>query len=147
MYDAGVQKPTHAPIGLVLANTAKAVSRAFDATLADAGGSAPVWLILLSLKKQPRASQREIADAVGIQGATLTHHLNAMEKDGLTTRSRDPENRRVHQVRLTEKGEALFRRLAGAAHAHDERLRAGFDDEELDTLEHILGKMRANITG
>ncbi len=145
MYDVVVQTPTRAPIGLLLANTAKAVSRAFDAALADAGGSRPVWLTLLALKSRPQASQREIADSMGIQGATLTHHLNAMEKDGLITRGRDPENRRVHQVRLTAKGEAMFQQLAEAARAHDERLRAGFGDEELDTLERIFSQLRTNI--
>ncbi|HJQ48609.1 MAG TPA: MarR family transcriptional regulator [Amycolatopsis sp.] len=141
-----MQKPTRPPIGLLLANTAKALNRAFDDTLTSAGGSAPAWLILIALKTQPRASQRELAAAVGVQGATLSHHLNAMESDGLITRSRDPENRRVHQVRLTDDGEKLFLRLAGAAHAHDERLRAGFSDDDVETLEKLLTRMRANVT-
>ena len=29
---------------------------------------------------------------VGIEGATLTHHLGAKEADGLLTRRRDPAN-------------------------------------------------------
>ena len=69
-----------------------------------AGGSGPMWLVLISLKTRPRASQRELADAVGIREATLTHHLNAMDTSGLITRRRDPENRRVHLVELTPAG-------------------------------------------
>ncbi|WP_210716991.1 MarR family winged helix-turn-helix transcriptional regulator [Amycolatopsis acididurans] len=134
------------PIGLRLANTAKTVGRAFDDTLAAAGGSSPVWLVLLTLKTQAMASQREIAAAVGIQGATLTHHLNGMERDGLITRTRDPENRRVHQVRLTGQGEEMFHRLATAAQAHDERLREGFTEDELETLEKLLTRLQANVT-
>ena len=141
-----MQKPPRPPIGLLLANTAKVLNRAFDATLATAGGSVPVWLILITLKSRPEASQREIAAAVGIQGATLTHHLNAMESDGLITRTRDPQNRRVHQVRLTGAGEALFHRLAGAARAHDQRLRDGLSDDDVETLEKLLTRMRANVT-
>ncbi|HEX3650890.1 MAG TPA: MarR family winged helix-turn-helix transcriptional regulator [Pseudonocardiaceae bacterium] len=139
-------KPTRPPIGLVLANTAKTVSRAFETTMAEAGGSGPTWLILIALKSTPDANQREIAAAVGIQGATLTHHLNAMETNGLVTRTREPANRRVHQVRLTEQGEQLFHQLADAARAHDKRLRSGFTDDELATLEQLLGRMRANVT-
>ena len=75
--------PTHRPIGLTLTRTAKAVSRAFDARLAAAGGSLPVWLVLLSLRTEQMGNQRELARAVGVEGATLTHHLNAMERDGL----------------------------------------------------------------
>ncbi|GAB2835180.1 MarR family winged helix-turn-helix transcriptional regulator [Actinoallomurus bryophytorum] len=138
-------KPAGRPIGLTLARTAKVVGRAFEDTLAAAGGSTPIWLILISLKKQPTSNQRELAAAVGIQGATLTHHLNAMEADGLITRRRDPANRRVHQVRLTEQGETLFHRLATAARTHDQRLRTGFGEDELATLERLLGRMRTNV--
>jgi MarR family transcriptional regulator for hemolysin len=140
-------RPTSPPIGLHLSSTAKAVSRVFDETLAAAGGSLPSWLILISLKTRPLANQRELAAAVGIQGATLTHHLNAMENDGLITRRRDPANRRVHVVELTEQGEAAFQRMRGAAVAFDRRLRAGIDDEEIARLAGLLDRLRDNVTG
>jgi MarR family transcriptional regulator for hemolysin len=139
-----VSRPTTEPIGLVLTRAAKTAGRAFDQALSAAGGSQPIWLILLSLKTARRANQRELAEAVGIQGATLTHHLNAMETDGLITRRRDPDNRRVHQVELTEHGEQLFRRLATAAIAHDKRLRAGFSEAEIATLAELLHRIAAN---
>ncbi len=72
-----------------------------------------------------------LATEGGIQGATLTHHLNAMENTGLITRRRDPDNRRVHVVELTDEGETVFHRLATAAIAHDKRIRAGLSDEEI----------------
>jgi MarR family transcriptional regulator for hemolysin len=139
-------RPVGRPIGLTLSRTAKVVSRAFDDSLAAAGGSVPSWLIMISLKTQSMGNQRELAEAVGIKGATLTHHLNAMEADGLITRRRDPVNRRIHQVRLTEHGEALFHRLAAAAVAHDRRLRAGLSDDEIATLERLLDRLRHNVT-
>jgi MarR family transcriptional regulator for hemolysin len=139
--------PDHRPIGLVLSRTARAVSRAFDARLAEAGGSLPIWLILLALRTTETANQRELAEAVGIQGATLTHHLNGMEDDGLLTRRRDPRNRRVHLVELTPAGEELFERLRTAAVAHDSLLRTGFAEEDLARLGELLTRMRANVTG
>jgi MarR family transcriptional regulator for hemolysin len=145
LYSSRVTKPTGRPIGLTLARAAKIVSRAFDDALAAAGGSTPIWLILISLKTQPTVNQRELASAIGIQGATLTHHLNAMEADGLITRRRDPANRRVHQVRLTEEGETLFHRLATAARIHDQRLRTGLGDDEIAALEHLLGRLHDNV--
>jgi len=140
-----VPAPDHRPIGIVLSRTARAVSRAFDARLAEAGGSLPVWLILLALRTSEIPNQRELAEAVGIQGATLTHHLNAMERDGLLTRRRDAANRRVHVVELTPEGEAAFRRMRAAAVAFDRRLRAGFRDDELATLEALLERLAENV--
>jgi MarR family transcriptional regulator, transcriptional regulator for hemolysin len=141
-----VPRPAHPPIGLHLARTARSVSRAFDDALAQAGGSVPVWLVLISLKSQPVRNQRELAEAVGVREATLTHHLNSMDEQGLITRRRDPANRRVHLVELTEAGEATFQRLRGAATAFDQRLRAGLSGDEVSQLEALLGRLAANVT-
>src|SRR6266851_4280098 len=103
------------PIGLRLSQTARTVSRAFDDVLGEAGGTLPVWLILLNLKIGTPASQRELAEAVGIREATLTHHLNAMETAGLISRQRDPANRRIHIVELTPAGDQMFMTLRAAA--------------------------------
>ena len=138
-------RPSRPPIGLHLARTARSVSRAFDDALAQAGGSVPVWLVLISLKSQQLHNQRELAEAVGIREATLTHHLNAMDEQGLITRRRDPANRRVHQVELTEAGEDAFQRLRGAAAAFDQRLRAGLSGDEVSQLEALLGRLAANV--
>jgi MarR family transcriptional regulator, transcriptional regulator for hemolysin len=140
-----VPRPAHPPIGLHLARTARSVSRAFDDALAQADGSVPVWLVLISLKSRPVRNQRELAEAVGIREATLTHHLNAMDEQGLITRRRDPANRRVHLVELTESGEAAFQRLRGAATAFDQRLRAGLTGDEVSQLEALLGRLAANV--
>lgn len=137
-------EPTTEPIGLQLTRTAKAVSRAFDDALAEVGGSLPMWLVLVSLKSRRHGAQRELAAAVGIEGPTLTHHLNRMEASGLVTRRRDPANRRVHRVELTESGEATFARLLGAVVGFDERLRRGFTEPELATVRGSLERLRTN---
>jgi MarR family transcriptional regulator for hemolysin len=138
--------PARPPLGRHLASVSRAVSRAFDEVLAEAGGSLPVWLVLISIKSGTRASQRELAGAVGIQGATLTHHLNAMESAGLVTRRRDPANRRLHLVELTPAGDALFLRLRDAATAFDRRLRAGLTEAEVGQLDTLLSRLRDNAT-
>jgi MarR family transcriptional regulator for hemolysin len=130
---------------LYLTRVSRTVSRAFDNALAEAGGSLPVWLVLISLKSGQLASQRELADAVGVQGATLSHHLNAMESAGLVTRRRDPRNRRLHVVELTPDGDALFLRLREVAFAFDQRLRTGLASQDVDQLEALLARLRENV--
>src|SRR5262249_6000454 len=97
-----------------------------------------MWLVLLHLKINPHASQRQLADAVGVREATLTHHLNAMENDGLLTRRRDPANRRVHIVEISERGSSLFLRLRDAAVSFDSRLRLGLSEPDLANLRRLL---------
>src|SRR6201996_1014733 len=138
-------RPEQIPVGLQLTRTARLVGRAFDDALGEAGGSLPVWLVLLNLKIRRVASQRELADAVGVTAPTLTHHLGAVEADGLLVRRRDPENRRNHIVELTELGERRFERLRDAAIAFDTRLRAGFQPDELAELGTRLQRLSANV--
>jgi MarR family transcriptional regulator, transcriptional regulator for hemolysin len=138
-------RPGH-PLGLQVTRTAKALSRAFDEALSRSGGSLPVWLVLMSLKGERYGQQGDLAAAVGIEGPTLTHHLNRMEADGMVVRSRDPDNRRVHRVEMTAKGHALFGRLLGAVIEFDRDLRKGFSEQELATLGALLDRLRDNVT-
>jgi MarR family transcriptional regulator for hemolysin len=138
-------RPSQPPTGLELAAAARTVRRGFDEALAQVGGSLPVWLILLRLKAGAPSNQRELAEAVGLREATLTHHLNAMERDDLVSRRRDAANRRVHVVELTGAGEAAFVRLRHAAVAFDRQLRRGVTDQELDVLRDVLGRLTANV--
>lgn len=132
------------PIGLRLAEVARDVGRAFDDALASEGGSRPVWMVLLALKSGAAASQQQIADHIGIRGATLTHHLSGMEERGLVVRTREPGDRRTQVVRLTDEGESLFVALAGAAQEFDRRLRRGLSTGEVAQLDALLQRLHAN---
>jgi MarR family transcriptional regulator for hemolysin len=132
------------PIGLLVSRTAKALSRAFDDALAAAGGSTSTWLVLLALKTASHRTQAELAAAVGVRQPTLTHHLDGLERSGLVTRARDPENRRVQRVALTPAGEGLFRQLRVAAAVFDRQLRAGLSDSDVAGLRRVLAQLTAN---
>jgi MarR family transcriptional regulator, transcriptional regulator for hemolysin len=138
-------RPAGRPIGLTLSSVARDVSRAFDEALATAGGTRPVWLVLLALKSGAASSQQEIADQIGIRGATLTHHLAGMESRDLVVRTREEGNRRTQVVRLTPQGEELFTALATVAGAFDRKLRRGLADDEVRRLEALLGTLAANV--
>jgi MarR family transcriptional regulator, transcriptional regulator for hemolysin len=141
---AHVPEPFPVPIGLRLNQAARAVERAFDEALAEAGGTLPIWLILLNLKIHKPGNQRDLAEKVGIREATLTHHLNSMDARGLITRTRDAANRRIQLVALTETGEATFLRLRTAAMAFDAQLRTGLSDTDVARLGELLGQLAAN---
>lgn len=137
--------PTTPPLGIELARTAREVGRAFEQALEAAGGSRPMWLTLVALKQQPQANQRQLATQIGIESATLTHHLNGMETDGLLMRRRDPANRRVHIVELTPAGEAMFHRLRQVVGAFDRQLHTGLEDTQVAALRAHLAQLRQNV--
>jgi MarR family transcriptional regulator, transcriptional regulator for hemolysin len=133
------------PIGLRLTRTAHAVSQAFERAMAQAGGSASTWQVLLLVRSGQWGTQARMAAAMGITGATLTHHLNALEAQGLVRRWREPGDRRTQRAELTEAGEVAFRRLREVARRHDARLRAGLTEHEIATLAGLLDRLQAAV--
>jgi MarR family transcriptional regulator, transcriptional regulator for hemolysin len=133
------------PIGLRLTRTARVVSQAFERAMADAGGSASTGQVLLVVRAQRWGTQSRMAEAMGITGATLTHHLNALEEQGLVRRRREQGNRRVQHVELTEAGAALHDRLRRVAVRHDKRLRSALTDADTERLGELLDKLRAGL--
>jgi MarR family transcriptional regulator, transcriptional regulator for hemolysin len=138
-------RPDGPPIGLLLATTSKAVGRAFNQTLAESGGSIPVWLILNALKTERRRSQLDLARAVGIEGPTLTRHLDGLERAGLVERQRGSVDRRSVQVELTRAGHALHGRLLKSVISFNHQLRSGLSANDLETLRRLLGQLQHNV--
>jgi MarR family transcriptional regulator, transcriptional regulator for hemolysin len=134
------------PIGARLARAARTATQAFEQAMAEAGGSVPTWQVLLLVRSRQWGTQSEMARALGITGATLTHHLTAMEAQGLVRRWRESGNRRVQQVELTAEGEAAFERLRHVAARHDERLRSQLSPEQVATLADLLEQVEAGLT-
>jgi MarR family transcriptional regulator for hemolysin len=133
------------PIGLHLARTARTVSQAFDRAMAEAGGSVPMWQVLLLIRSKQWGQQSQMAEAMGISSATLTHHLNALAKQGLVTRKRDDANRRIQQVEITDAGIVMFDRLRKVAQAHDKRLRAALDAGQLEQITELLDALAGAV--
>jgi MarR family transcriptional regulator, transcriptional regulator for hemolysin len=133
------------PLGLLLADTSKAVGRAFNSALAEKGGSIPVWLILNALKSQPRRTQLDLARAVGIEGPTLTRHLDGIEQAGLVKRRRGTPDRRAVQVELTRAGHALHGRLLKTVIAFNQQLHTGLDEDDVESLRSLLGRLQQNV--
>ena len=138
-------RPDGPPLGLLLATTSKAVGRAFNSTLHDSGGSIPIWLILNALKSEPRRTQLDLARAVGIEGPTLTRHLDGIEQAGLVKRQRGTPDRRAVQVELTSAGHGLHGRLLKAVIGFNQQLRAGLSAEDVETLRRLLLHLHENV--
>src|SRR5262245_59110671 len=139
-----MDKPRTEPIGLFVTRSAKTVSRAFDAALASHDGNLASWLVVASLAGGLRSSQRTIAAGLGIEGATLTHHLSRLESTGFVRRERDRNDRRNQQVELTPAGQEYFGALLETVQEFDRQLRRGFTTDELATLRALLQRIADN---
>jgi MarR family transcriptional regulator, transcriptional regulator for hemolysin len=137
-------RPRGTPIGLQLARSAKVVGRAFADTLAEAGGSLPMFLALSNLMGGERPTQQQLARALEIEGPTLTRHLDAFERAGLVTRAPHETDRRASRVEITEAGRAKHAELLAAVIAFNKRLHAGFTPQAVEELRASLARLEQN---
>lgn len=77
------------------------------ANLAEHGISVGQWPILLWLWAKEGQTQTELSRHVVIDDATMVRTIDRMERDGLVQRVRNPNDRRQHNVYLTDKGRSL----------------------------------------
>jgi MarR family transcriptional regulator for hemolysin len=107
-------------VGRMLALAHKAVHEVIDERLAEHGGSLATWLVLHHAVVEPDLGQSQLAARLYIEAPTLVRHLDKLEADGLLERRRDPRDRRVVRVRVTDAGlhsEARMRETVDALNA------------------------------
>jgi MarR family transcriptional regulator, transcriptional regulator for hemolysin len=88
--------------------------------------------------------QRALADSLGIEGPTLTRHLDRLEELGLIGRNRDGTDRRYALVELTQAGQALCHELEAIARAANAQLLSGFSADETAQLKAMLQRLTRN---
>ena len=69
-----------------------------------------LWLIG-EFKDRQRINVSEIAKRLDVTTAAITHHINALEKEGLVKRSISPDDHRVISITLTKKGVARIEKM------------------------------------
>jgi MarR family transcriptional regulator for hemolysin len=138
-------KPTVEPLGRQLVFTAKAMREAFEDTLAAAGGSLGTWVVLSALSEVGFMTQAALASHVHLEGATITHHVDRLEKAGLVRRQLDPGDRRVRRLELTDAGAELHQLLLTAVIDLQRRVLGGISSAERETLRQALETIQANL--
>jgi DNA-binding MarR family transcriptional regulator len=132
-------------LGRDLVLLAKSMRARLESRLANAGASLPAWAVLSCAIEEEGLSQRQLADRMGIEGATLTRHLDRLEADGLVARRRDGDDRRILRVVATPAAHDLHARMASVAGSLDADLIAGLSDEELAELRRLLACLSSNL--
>ena len=132
-------------LGRDLVLLAKAMRARLESRLVNAGASLPAWGVLSCAIDEEGLSQRQLADRMGIESATLTHHLDRLETAGLVVRHRDGDDRRILRVFTTPAARELHARMAAVAGNLDADLTAGLSEDDLAELRRLLSLLSANL--
>jgi MarR family transcriptional regulator for hemolysin len=133
------------PLGRELVFTAKAMREAFEATLARAGGSLGSWIVMSAIAEVHGMTQAALANHAHLEGATITHHVDRLEKAGLVRRVLDPGDRRVRRLELTPAGVELHARMMTAAVQLQTVVMAGLKQDEKAVMIRCLELIQTNL--
>ena len=137
-------------IGFLINRTTKGYIKALDSQLREkVGVTIGQWKVLVMLADQNGLTQKEIADRLGLDGATLIPIIDKMEEEGLVVRKVDSRDRRNNRIYRTDRADALWDKMIQCASDVKEISLKGIPDENIrilrDTLENIWQNLRLHF--
>ncbi|MFJ4920987.1 MarR family winged helix-turn-helix transcriptional regulator [Streptomyces sp. NPDC088725] len=97
--------------------------------------------LLRLLARNPGYSQRQLADDLGMPPSRFVPFADRLEERGLIERRKNPSDRRLHALHLTEQGERLLTELHKAGAAHEQQVCQALSPEEHRQLTALLRRM------
>lgn len=97
------------------------------------------------LKRGDGVSQKEICEDIRISKSTTSKMINKLKDEGYLRMERDPEDRRVKRVYLTDKKHEIEGIVRDIEEEIDEILFKGFDEEDKNKYIEYLHEILENI--
>ncbi|MFC4531792.1 MarR family winged helix-turn-helix transcriptional regulator [Sphaerisporangium dianthi] len=96
------------------------------------------YIVLSALDKTPGLTQGELGKSLGLDKTTLMSQLDRLERRGLVVRHSDPRDRRLRIPVITDDGEAVRAKVAGACAAVEASVLNGFGQDQVQALRRML---------
>jgi DNA-binding MarR family transcriptional regulator len=123
----------------------RAFVKALERELAPHGILASQWSVLRILWITEGLTQVELAERMRVEKASLTGVLEGMERSGLILRSRNADDRRKIDIRLTARGRRLKPELLPYAAMINRHATRGMSESEIVMLRKLLAKATENL--
>lgn len=129
-----------------LHGTARIWRQAVDRRLKYLGVSQASWMtIAVAAKARTPLSQSELADSLGVEGATMVAMVDRLVKGGLVKREPSTADRRIKHVVVTEAGYRLFDTVKAEAAAVRKELLSHLDPKKLEAATDVLEALQGMI--
>ncbi|MCL4252596.1 MAG: MarR family transcriptional regulator [Anaerolineae bacterium] len=129
----------------LLAQFSQMYRTAIDTFMEKVGMFRGQGLVLCQVVKNNGMTQSEIAEALSVQGATITNMLKKMEEAHLITRQRDPHDNRLVRVYATPAGIELETSIAEQLVQLENSILSGISEADRAVLRRVVWQMIGNI--
>ena len=138
--------PIEERFSVALHSTARNWRLGLDRRLKFLGLSQAGWMTVTKVAKAGKPmSQTELANAVGVESATMVTMLDRLVRGGLVERQPSTTDRRIKLISLTEAGKATYGKVRAEANLYRRQLLAGLDAADLEQAALLLEKIGETI--
>ncbi|WP_405736485.1 MarR family transcriptional regulator [Streptomyces sp. NBC_01537] len=116
-----------------------------DELLKPVGITALQYTALTVLRRRDGLSSAQLARNSFVTAQSMADMVTTLERRGLITRRRDPDNRRVLLISLTDDGHQLLTTYDESMGALEERMLGALSERERVSLEDYLNRCRAAL--
>lgn len=103
------------------------------------------WIALYYLGTQKHMNQKELSRRMNIKESTVARLVDRLERDGLVTRQRSEEDRRVFNLILTKKGKEYRKELVPEGEKFNSIVSKNITEKEMLVFMTVLDKMVNNL--
>ena len=129
----------------LLAQFSQVLRTAIDASVDQVGMHRGQAMLLCQVAKQDGMTQSELAQALSVQGATITNLLKRMEETGMVVRRRDDEDNRLVRVYITDDGRQHEEAITEQFEHLIQQMFTGLCDEEYAAFRRTIGQLMSNL--
>ena len=132
-------------LAFLFMDTARLFRKKFAEAARSFGGTGPQWRALLVLEKNPGINQGMLAEHLDVEPITACRMVDRLEQAGLVERRRDPADRRVWQLFVTESAAPVVGNLRAVGGGLIERAASALSPEEAESLKVMITRVRDNL--
>lgn len=135
-------------LGMRICHASRLFIRKMDQRIADAGTgddtlSGRNFWVLKYLKDHEKEAvyQRDLEQKFKVRRSTVSNMIDLMEQKGFLTRQATSSDARLKQLKLTDRGEELFREVTETTRQFEEQVRRSFEPQDYEDLMRLLGTL------
>jgi DNA-binding MarR family transcriptional regulator len=103
------------------------------------------YLYLVRICESPGIIQEKVAELIKVDRTTAARSIKKLEMNGFIEKKEDEQNKKIKKLFPTEKGKKIFPFIKKENEHSNAVALEGLSEEEIDTIFHLLLRVRKNI--
>jgi DNA-binding MarR family transcriptional regulator len=105
------------------------------------------WWVLSGVSRHfhEGITQTELAQVLDLGKMALGNLVDRLEESGFVERRANPNDRRVHMIHLTRKGETILKKMERVSIEMNAKIMRGISSPERHRLAKVLAKIKGNL--